>query len=301
MFRRNDREEKSKNNLNQIKQYIDRSLINHGIMLARFNQNYPPKSIQDTEFSVFSQWGEDGIIQFLTGQIEIKNKTFIEFGIQDFSECNCRFLMFKDNWSGFVIDSSKDYINRLQRHPIFWSHDLVAQCAFIDKDNVAGLLDRSGFDRDLGILSIDIDGMDYWVAKALHHWRPRILIMEYNAVFGAERAITVPYSPIFDRTHAHYSNLYFGASLKAIYLLAREWGYELVGSNRAGVNAFFVRRDLLNDNVRAVRLMEGFTPSKFRESRDQDGCLTYSRGDSRLELIRGLPVWDIERDELVIL
>lgn len=276
----------------------EKVLIAQGTTLSAINGPRNISSLQEVEFKVFSQFGEDGILQYLTQNIEIANKTFIEFGVEDFSESNCRFLMLKDNWSGFVMDGSEHNINTLKSASYYWRHDIVAQAAFVTKDNVAKLLEESGFDRDLGILSIDIDGVDYWVAQELKAWRPRILIMEYNAVFGIDRAIVTPYRPDFDRTKAHHSNLYGGASLKALLLLATGWGYEIVGTNSAGNNAFFVRRDLLNARVRALSLAEAFTPSKFRESRDEQGALNFVRGEKRLELIRGLPVFDVESNTM---
>jgi hypothetical protein len=125
--------------------------------------------------------------------------------------------------------------------------------------------------------------------------------MEYNAVFGSARAITVPYAADFKRTAAHFSNLYFGASLKALCQLAAAWGYSLVGTNSAGNDAFFVRNDLLNERVAARTLDEAFTASKFRESRDPAGRLTCLSGEERLSAIAGLPVIDVGINELVLL
>jgi hypothetical protein len=287
--------------LNHIEELQERVLINQGVALSAINSSRTISSLGEVEFKVFSQWGEDGIIQYLTQNIEIKNKTFIEFGVENFAESNCRFLMMKDNWSGFVIDGSESNIQALRASPYFWRYDLKALCSFITKDNIAGLLEDSGFDKDVGILSIDIDGMDYWVAVSLTNWRPCILIMEYNAVFGVDRAIVVPYEASFQRTKAHHSNLYFGLSLKALYILAKRWGYGIVGTNDAGNNAFFVRRDLLNDRVKEVDLAVAYSASKFRESRDERGQLTFVHGHERLKLIKGMPVFDVEASEVQML
>jgi hypothetical protein len=119
---------------------------------------------------------------------------------------------------------------------------------------------------------------------------PAILILEYNSVFGVDRAISVPYDPMFQRSRAHYSNLYYGASLPALHNLATSRGYAFVGCNNAGNNAYFVRRDRMMDPVREVSLNQGFVSSKYRESRGQNGQLTYLTGDDRLQLIRGLRV-----------
>jgi hypothetical protein len=243
---------------------------------------------------VFSQWGEDGIIQHLCKCVEIENRTFVEFGVESFVEANCRFLLMKDNWSGFVIDGSERNIRSLKHSYFFWRFGLQAVDAFITRENINKLLERSGFDEDLGILSIDLDGNDYYVLEAITGFKPRILICEYNAVFGDTRKISVPYDPAFQRTKGHYSNLYFGASLAALTHLAGRRGYSLVGTNRAGVNAFYVRNDLLTPKLQALSSVDAYSPSLARESRDRDGNLTYVGGDDRLKLIRGLPVFNVE-------
>jgi hypothetical protein len=156
---------------------------------------------------------------------------------------------------------------------------------------------RSGFDEDLGLLSIDIDGNDYYVLQAIESFKPRILICEYNAVFGA-RKITVPYDDNFQRTNKHFSNLYFGASLSALVYLAQTRGYSLVGVNSNAVNAFFVRNDLLSDKLTVLTADEAFFPSEFREARDSHGQLTYCSGDLRLAQLAGMPVVNVETGQI---
>lgn len=270
-----------------------------GRILAQQQEEKSSKDLKDYEFKIFSQWGEDGILQHLVREIPIAHKTFIEFGVEDFSESNCRFLMMKDNWRGFVIDGSDENITRLKQSPYYWKHDLTGKCAFITRSNIDSLLRESGFDSDLGILSVDIDGVDYWVFEAIDNFRPRILILEYNAVFGSDRPITVPYSDDFVRTDRHHTNLYCGASLPALAHLAGLKGYALVGTNSAGNNAFFVRNDLVSDRVPATTVEQAFQPSIFRESRDENGQLTFVSGIDRLELIRGLPAVDVTTGESV--
>lgn len=277
---------------NQLESVQRRLLAGQGAILKTLKRQ--PTDLHDAEFRVFSQWGEDGIISYLIDNLEIANHTFIEFGVEDFSEANCRFLLEDRNWSGYVLDGSPDNVARLVGWGEFWKYSLRARAAFITRDNVAGLLAESGFNQDLGILSIDLDGVDYWIASELTTWRPRILVMEYNAVFGKDRAITIPYSDGFERTKAHHSNLYWGASLKALVVLASRWGYGLVGTNSAGCNAFFVRRDLLNERIRERPLVEAFTDSKYRESRDTAGRLDFLSGAARLKAIAGLPVVNVE-------
>jgi hypothetical protein len=281
---------------------IDRELddikINQGRILCELNAHKQAGGLQAGqlsayEFKVFSQWGEDGIIQFLVANLAIKNRTFIEFGVEDFFEANCRFLLMKDNWSGFVLDGSAKNIERLRSAYFYWRYPLHSKAAFITRENAGTLLEESGFDQEVGILSVDLDGVDYHVLAALQSWRPSILIVEYNAVLGCKRAVSVPYDPNFHRTSKHYSNLYYGASLPAFLQLADARGYAFVGANSAGNNAFFVRRELLNGAVREVALADGFRDSHFREARDEQKRLTFCTGHARRQLIAEMPLVDV--------
>lgn len=272
---------------------LEEMAINQGRLLAAQNEGRACSTLDGYSFKVFSQWGEDGIIQHLVNSLPIRNRTFIEFGVEDFSEANCRFLMMKDNWSGMVIDGSQSNIDSIMSRYWFWRFDLRAECAFIDRDNIGDLLARSGFDRDLGILSVDIDGVDYFVLEKVTDWRPAIIIVEYNPVFGYDRALTVPYDPSFYRTRAHSSNLYYGANLPAFDHLLAPRGYSLVGVNQQRSNAFFVRNELLNDRVAQVQVADVAQDSTFRESRDDSGRLTYASMAQRRSTIGHLPVLDI--------
>jgi hypothetical protein len=202
--------------------------------------------------------------------------------------------MMNSNWSGFVIDGSAKNVSTIKRADYYWKYDLIARESFIDRDNVDDLLVESGFDSDLGILSVDIDGVDYHVLEAIKSFRPRILITEINAVFGGQRKITVPYDPMFFRTAKHPSNLYFGASLGALDSLATKMGYSLVATTSEGVNAFFVRDDVMPAELTKLDYRQAFVGSKFRESRASDGTLTFLRGDARLAAIAGMPVINVE-------
>ena len=260
---------------------------------ARKILNKMRRLLSDYEWKVFSQWGEDGIIQFLVREVEIKNKTFIEFGVEDFLESNCRYLLMASDWQGFVIDGSEENMRRLQNTHFYWKHDIQSVAAFVDRENINGLLQKSGFDRDLGILSVDLDGNDYHILQSINVFDPRIVISEFNPYFGKDRAITVPYDPTFYRTEKHYSNLYFGASIRALEFALKERGYTLVGTGMVGNNAYFVRNDLMTDKLSKLSENAINFNGYCRESRDADGRLNYLRGDARLQEIRGLPVLNV--------
>ncbi|WP_299250041.1 hypothetical protein [uncultured Cytophaga sp.] len=275
------------------------TLLAMGSMLSKQQYSLLSNNINDYEFKIFSQFGDDGIIQFLIKNIEIKNEIFIEFGVEDYMESNTRFLMMNNNWTGFVMDGSEEAMNSLKNQNWYWQYCLTHKAVFIDQDNINGLLASTGF-SNIGLLSIDIDGNDYHIFKKidLSKLNPSIIIAEYNSIFGKTRQITVPYNKSFVRTQAHYSNLYFGASLPALNHAAIEKGYALIGCNKAGNNAYFIRKDLLNDKVKELPLEKAFIESKFRESRSKDYKLSYIAGEERLELIKGLDVLNVETNQL---
>jgi hypothetical protein len=258
-----------------------------------------PDRLRDAEFTVFSQFGEDGILQFLVRRVPIENDVFVEFGVEDYHESNTRFLLVHDNWRGLIIDGGTTHVEFLRASGLGWRHHIDAVSAFIDRDNINELIRAAGIEGDIGLLSVDIDGNDYWVLEAIDVVSPRILVTEYNSVFGAEAAVTVPYDPAFVRGERHWSWLYWGASLAALTRLADRKGYALVGGNRAGNNAFYVRRDVLGD-LPEVSVQDAYAASRFRESRGPGGELSYV-GDhrARLALFKDMPVWDLDREAAV--
>jgi hypothetical protein len=249
------------------------------------------ESFRNVGFKIFSQWDEDGIIQYLVSHLPIQNKTFIEFGVEDYEESNTRFLLLNDHWQGMVLDANAADIGFIQTDRIYWEFDLQAKCAWITRENIDSLLREAGFSEDVGLLSIDVDGNDYWIWEAIQSIRPRIVIVEYNSLFGLQ-PVSVPYKEEFHKLSAHYSGLYYGCSLAALYHLAREKNYLFVGTNIWGHNAFFIRSDVAS-KFRGLEPEEVYVPSKYRDSRDPAGNLTYLRGEDRMKLIEHLPVINV--------
>lgn len=264
-----------------------------GALESRHVAALGPRDIRAAEFRAFSQFGDDGIIQFLVQRVPIENEVFVEFGVSDYRESNTRFLLVHDNWRGLVLDGGDAMHAFLRSSGLAWRHHIDAETAFIDRDNINRLIRDAGIEGDVGLLSIDLDGIDYWILEAIDVVSPRILVVEYNSMFGAEAAVTVLYDPAFVRGEKHWSWLYWGASLAAMTRLANAKGYALVGGNRAGNNAFFVRRELLGE-IPEVSIVEAYRPSRFRESRDRSGQLTYVGGDERVRLISEMPLIDLE-------
>lgn len=270
----------------------DKEIILLASSVAKSNRAPVIDDLSEVEFSAFSQWGEDGIIDWLVSKLPMIPKTFVEFGVENYREANTRLLIQIQNWRGLIIDGSEENIRDIKRQDISWRHQLHSLNEFITRDNIDQLIVDAGFKGEIGLLSIDIDGNDYWVWQAIKSVSPAIVVCEYNAVFGDLHPVTVPYRDDFNRTKAHYSNLYFGASLPALIFLAREKGYTFVGTCTAGVNAFFVRDDVAFDIRKTVRNVSAY-PSKFREARDPRGKLLFLGGVNRSQLICDCPLINV--------
>lgn len=281
-------------------QIAEAKILSARLLIHQLRASGVLDDIRHAEFKVFSQFGDDGIIQYLAHRtgIDTAEQRFVEFGVENYEESNTRFLLMNDNWKGLVMDGDPCNIRYIRKERIFWRHDLTALCAFINADNIDELIASAGFSGGIGLLSIDIDGNDYWVWERLDCVRPVIVVAEYNSVFGWEHTVSVPYDPAFRRAAAHYSHLYWGCSIGALEALARKKGYALVGSNSAGNNAYFVRRDRLSD-LRELSVREAYVESKFRESRDSSGDLTFLSGRDRLLAIRDMPLCIVERGETI--
>ena len=264
------------------------------LALGRIEQRqitYRDVAIGEAEFKVFSQWGEDGIIQYLIHHVPIERELFVEFGVENYTESNTRFLALNNSWAGLVLDGSADNITYIRNDSIYWSNNLKAEHAFITKDNINDLITRNGIRGDIGLLSIDIDGNDYWVWEAIDSVNPRIVICEYNSLFGPTAKVTTPYDPAFVRERAHFSKVFYGASISALCELAEAKGYSLVAGNLAGNNVFFVRNDLLG-GLQVMAPRDVYRQSRFREYHDEQGKLTFHDFATRQDMLKHMPVYD---------
>lgn len=289
-----------KKDYHMIQNAIDDLKILQGKNLAAINLQRVDFILSDlnrAEFKVFSQWGDDGIIQFLVDYLDIEHKTFIEFGVENYAESNTRFLLLNNCWKGLVMDGSPDNVKQIQQSNLYWQYQLQAKAVFITKENINELISTYLKAEELGVLVVDIDGNDYWIWEAINTVNPVVVVVEYNSLFGNERAITVPYQADFKRTAAHFSNLFYGASLKALQLIAKRKNYELVACNNNGNNAFFVRKDKLKQ-LKSLSVSDAFKQASFRESRDNNGKLTYLNFEEASQLIKGQLVQNLQTGQL---
>lgn len=285
----------------QLSSGSNKILIAQCLLNAQLNRKVISiRDLTQVEFRGFSQWGEDGIIDWLIERLPGIPKTFVEFGVENYLEANTRMLLWLRNWRGLIIDGSEENIADVKKQDVAWRFNLSSVCAFIDKDNINHLIESSGLRGDIGLLSIDIDGNDYWVWKNIAAISPVLVVCEYNAVYGDLKRITTPYKADFRRNAAHFSNLYFGASLPALIDLGKEKGYSFVGTNSNGCNAFFVRNDSAVDILSNLKNIASFA-SQFRESRDESGQLNFISNSSRLEPIQHMPVMDLDQMKEVAL
>jgi len=193
---------------------------------------------------VFSQNGEDGIIQEIFNRIGVTNKYFIEFGVENGLECNSTNLLYK-GWKGLWIEGSAEHCGDINRRfkDVIDSGQLKLQNAFINAENIESLFDKAAAPTEPDLLSIDIDYNDYYIWKAITKYKPRVVVIEYNSVFRPDTHFVVKYNPtrVWDKTS------YFGASLLALEQLGIEKDYCLVGCVFTGSNAFFVRKDIAGE------------------------------------------------------
>jgi hypothetical protein len=238
----------------EIDNYIQQHLYN--------NPKYQsPDKLNKYEFQSFSQFGEDGIIQEIFKRIGTTNKFFVEFGVEIGDETNSTYLLYQD-WNGVWIDGSQDNINLINQKfsNVIKKGKLKAVPSFITAENIETLFANANVPTEFDFLSIDIDRNDYHIWNAITNYNPRVVAIEYNSIFKPGCEFVIPYEAdkIWDKT----SN--YGASLESITKLGSQKGYILVACGFAGLNAFFVRKDLIGNNFSAPFTVENhYEPPRY--------------------------------------
>ena len=276
---------------------VQKELVIKAKLLSLKNKNLKKiKDLSEVEFQVYSQWGEDGIIDWLVNKSPDIPKSFLEIGTENYKESNTRFLLINKNWDGFIIEADKSSVKDIKSQRIYWRHNLTVENTFISQNNINTIIKKNNIPRKLGLLSLDIDGVDYWILKKLSVLDPSIIICEYNSLFGQKKAITVPYKNNYIRSNEHFSNLFYGASIRAFINLLKKRNYFFIGTNSAGNNAFFVKQNIwkkINKLITDKKIFE----SKFRESRNSNGKLTFLNKKKSLQLIKNKIVIDLKNNK----
>ncbi len=223
--------------------------------------------LEKYEYSLYSQNGEDGILRYIFSEIGYKNRYFVEIGFEA-TECNTLRLMLKEKLSGVLIDGEKVSVKKFNKTAKQMGiTDVKAIAQFLNTENLKSVFARAEVPEEFDLLSIDVDGNDYWFWNAIDFVNPRVVIVEFNASLGPNLSLAVPYDPAFMRHEKHKSGFYCSASLTAFYKLAEKKGYSLIGCDSNGVNAFFIRKDCITENIRQYTPQEAFRPHKMRIKR----------------------------------
>jgi hypothetical protein len=231
-------------------QISQRQLFHYYRELAK-KESLPP--ISETGFKVFSQFEEDGKLLFIFSVLGMDNKVFVEIGSDDGVNSNSSNLYFNFGWHGLFVDGNPKSIKRgikfFSKYPNPWYYKPKFVCAKVTRENVNELIENAGFKGEVGLLSIDIDGNDYWVWDAISIIEPKVVIVETHNEFGLNN-IVVPYDPAYFYPGKH--PIYHGASPVAMNKLANKKGYRLVGANELGFNFIFVKNGLADQQLPEV-------------------------------------------------
>ncbi len=260
--------------LRRAKKWLKRTLIPFSLRAKKVNvkwsrpdrRDWPPAMQGDVpgldryEYSWLSQNGEDGVIRYLFDQIGYESRWFVEFGFGAV-QCNALRLMAHEEFSGLLMDGSQENVDFFNHTAAKMGFSKVkAIQAFITRDNLEALIEAAGVPKEIDFLSLDVDGNDYWFWQTLACIRPRVVCIEYNAGCGPDVCWSVPYDDEFERYAKHPSGFFHGASLAALEALGKEKGYYLIGCDRTGTNAFFLRDDIRIEGVSQLTSREAFRP-----------------------------------------
>jgi hypothetical protein len=223
----------------------------------------------DVEFRTFSQNGEDGILLYIFSIIGTTNRTVVDVGSGSAFVANSTNLIVNHGWNGLLLDGGEDNVRTAREFfarsmdTASWPPKVVR--AWIDTENINSLLVDNGFGGSIDLWSMDLDGNDYWIWEAMTAAQPRVVVLEYLDILGADRAWTVPYDRNFVGEYDEMGLCYGGASLPAFVKLGRRKGYRLVGCQRYGYNAFFVRNDIATNLLPEVSAASCLVHAKVRE------------------------------------
>ena len=236
--------------------------------------------LRTSELRIFSQNGEDGVLHALINALNIEEFFFVEFGIGDGWSCNTRALAEVFDWGGVYFEINKtDYLKAKEKYISSDKVSIFNQA--ISRETVNAQFSEANVPHKFGVLSLDIDGQDYWVLEALaEQYEPAIMVLEYNS----SRASNDMQVEIQDLDQQHVLSASWGASLGALSALAEKKGYELVHTEMAGVNAFFVRKELLDkSNIHFKGVLSGRSPNYGLKGKNHPDEVLYGKNLEKTE------------------
>ena len=285
-----------------FKDYQNRKLFMIGLShILNMRKNYENiTNLNDLDYKVFSQNGEDGILDYLLFQLKINKPKFLEIGVGDYSESNTRFIFDRCSPKGTIIDCIEEFEIKVKKNIKLWRGQLNIIYKNINSDNIKDIIENKKIFSELDLLSLDIDGIDYWVLEKLPKNFSKIAVIEFNPIFGNKFKVTVPNIKDFNRNNYHYSNLCFGMSLLALIDLMKKKNFYFLGTNLFRNNAFFISNELDKEKYFQNLDLETFKnhiEANFTESRDLNGNLNYLIGKKKLEEIKDCKLIDLDNNE----
>jgi len=234
-----------------------KQMLHHGVQLPKFDQ---------VGFGVYSQNDEDGILLYIFSLIGTTNKKVVDIGCGEIKGSSTANLIIHHGWTGLLMDADGSLIQTARKFyancPTTRQFPPVLLQTFVTTENINSLIKDHGFSGDIDLLTIDLDGIDFWIWKAIDCLSPRVVMVEYQDILGPDKSLTIPYRPDFKLSDYPVNKLYpnyVGASLPAFVKLARQKGYRLTGCNCYGYNAFFIRSGIGENILPEVSAESCFT------------------------------------------
>lgn len=220
------------------------------VLHALETRKIDPTNPATWEFSGFSQNGEDGIIDYCLGKLHSADKTFVEIGASNGLENNSSYLAYVKKYTGIMVEGNDELVQIARRNFQSINHGVIYHSQMVEPNNVEKII-RLSQSKTPDFFSLDIDGIDYYVANEMmkQGFKPSLVCVEYNSLFGNEREVTIPYRPNFTRQHYHQSRQLYGVSIKGWIKFWKSFGYEFLTIDQNGVNAFFYLPERFPESV----------------------------------------------------
>jgi len=272
--------------IQKFKRFIGSALREHNTQIAQiqlYNQYLLMKKIlspaemprfSEVGFSVHSQFEEDGILLYIFSIIGTTNKQVLEICAGDGTECMASNLIINHGWNGLLFDGNVKLVEKgikyFAKHNATWLYPPTFVQAWLTIENINQLIKDNNFNGEIDLLSLDIDGNDYYIMEAINVVTPRVIICETNNVIPDNLSLTIPYKSDFDRMDDLHPD-FMSVSLLAMKKLLNKKGYRLVGAHRHGFNAIFIMNGIAEDyfpevSVESVHKNSAYT--KFRNTND---------------------------------
>jgi hypothetical protein len=222
--------------------------LNQKLIFEHYKNNEGTINLSDKGFRVHSQFEEDGLLLYIFSKIGFTNRRGVEMCCGWGIESMLANLILYHGFDTLLFDGDKNSVERARNffsnHPNTFQHPPKIIQEWITKENINKIIKENGFEGEIDIFSLDVDGVDYYLIKELSVIKPRVVICEIHNIIPPNLALTIPYSGDFDYRSGKYNPEFRSVSILAMVNLMQEKGYRLVGSHKYGFNIIFIRNDL---------------------------------------------------------